>query len=406
MKAAFIAAIRGVATNKLRSLLTMLGVIFGVAAVIVAVALGQGSRDAALRRFQRLGTTTLTVLPGRQSRNGVSFAFGSVSTLKIDDVPFILRGCPDVVAVSPEQQKFEQVKYGDQNTNTTVFGCGPDFMQIRHFDLAAGRFFTRSEDTSRRPVCVLGWTVYTTLFLNNAPAVGRNIYINGQNFKVIGVFAERGGGGFINEDDRVYVPIRTGLQRLFGGANQLSSMSVEGRSEEVMQRAQDEITEVLRKHHNIPDSKPNDFIIFNAGVAAQNSRDQAEDFQQLISYLAAVALIVGGIGIMNIMLVSVTERTREIGVRKAIGAKRRNILLQFLLEAVFISLTGGIIGVVLGVLFTLYALPYLKPQWETALTVPPLFVAFGFSFLVGIFFGFYPAMKASKLNPIDALRYE
>jgi ABC-type antimicrobial peptide transport system permease subunit len=183
-------------------------------------------------------------------------------------------------------------------------------------------------------------------------------------------------------------------------------MSVEGRSEGLMQKAQTEVEEALKKRHKIGTGKPNDFIIFNNQTAAQNSQDQAADFEQLINCLAAVALIVGGIGIMNIMLVSVTERTREIGIRKAIGAKRFNILMQFLLEALFLSLTGGIIGVIIGIIFTLYGLPYIKPTWETSLTMTPIVVAFGFSALVGVFFGYYPALKASRLNPIEALRYE
>jgi putative ABC transport system permease protein len=223
---------------------------------------------------------------------------------------------------------------------------------------------------------------------------------------VLGVFKERGGGGFINEDDRVYVPITTALRRLFGSDNVLSNISVEGRSESQMSKTQSEVEEVLKKRHKIGTGKPNDFIIFNNATAAQNSQDQAADFEQLINCLAAVALIVGGIGIMNIMLVSVTERTREIGIRKAIGAKRNNILMQFLMEALFLSLTGGFIGVIMGIAFTLWGLPKIKPTWETSLTMTPIFVAFGFSALVGIFFGFYPALKASKLNPIEALRYE
>src|SRR5579859_992496 len=202
-------AMRGLATNKLRSFLTMLGVIFGVAAVTVAVALGQGSRDASIRRFEKLGTTTLSVFPGRQSSHGVSF--GSVSTLKMADVPFILRGCPSVKAVSPEKNNFEQVKYGDKNTNTTIFGCGVDFPKIRHFVFREGAFFTESDQRSKRTVCVLGWQTYKDLF-DSGSAVGQHVYIKGQTFKVIGVFAERGGGGFINEDDRVYVPITTALR--------------------------------------------------------------------------------------------------------------------------------------------------------------------------------------------------
>ncbi|HZO86803.1 MAG TPA: ABC transporter permease [Chthonomonadaceae bacterium] len=396
-------ALRGLATNKLRSFLTMLGVIFGVAAVIVAVALGQGSRDASMRRFQRLGTTTLTVFPGRASSRGISF--GQVNTLKYEDAAAILRACPSVRRVSPEKSGFLQVKYGDKNTNTTVYGTGADFPIIRKFDFREGAYFTDQDVKAKRMVCVLGWQVYKDLF-DSGPCVGRRVYIKGQSFKVLGLFAERGGGGFQNEDDRVYVPVTTALRRLFGSENVLSGMSVQGRSESLMQKAQQEVDDVLRKRHKIGEGKPSDAIIFNAATAAQTSSEQAADFEQLINCLAAVALIVGGIGIMNIMLVSVTERTREIGVRKAIGAKRRNILSQFLLEALFLSLTGGLIGVICGILFTIYGLPRLKPDWETTLTLMPTFVAFGFSALVGIFFGFYPALKASKLNPIEALRYE
>jgi putative ABC transport system permease protein len=403
MLVGFTSAVRGLATNKLRSFLTMLGVIFGVAAVIVAVALGQGSRDASIRRFRNLGTTTLTIIPGRQSKGGLSF--GTVSTLKLTDGPAILRGCPSVRRVSPEKSKVLQAKAGNRNSDTTVFGCGADFPIIRHFDFKEGKFFTEDDVRAKRLVCVLGWQAYKDLF-DSGSVVGRRVYIKGQNFKVIGLFTERGGGGFQNEDDRVYVPVTTGLRRLFGSDEILGSISAQGRSESLMQKAQDEVTDVLRKRHKIGSGKAADFIVFNAGTAIANSNEQAADFEQLINCLAAVALVVGGIGIMNIMLVSVTERTREIGVRKAIGAKRRDILAQFMMEALFLSLTGGVIGVVFGVLFTLYGLPAIKPTWETALTVLPTLVAFSFSAVIGIFFGFYPALKASKLNPIEALRYE
>lgn len=402
MLVALTAALRGLATNKLRSFLTTLGVIFGVAAVIVAVALGQGSRDAAIRRFQRLGTTTLTVIPGRQSRAGVSFA--QVSTLKLDDAPALLRfGSASIRRVSPEKNGQQQVKYGNKNTNTTVYGCGKDFMKIRRFRLKEGSFFTEADERGKRMVCVLGYQVYKDLFNGTDPCIGRKIYIKGLSFRVIGLFEERGGGGFFNEDDRVYIPITTALRRVYGDSgNVLSSISVEGRSENLMAKAEQDVRDILRKRHKGKD----DVIVFNAGTAAATSNEQAADFEQLINCLAAVALIVGGIGIMNIMLVSVTERTREIGIRKAIGAKRRDILLQFLLEALFLSLTGGLIGVIGGILFTLYGLPALKPDWETTLTLMPTFIAFGFSALVGVFFGFYPALKAANLNPIEALRYE
>jgi putative ABC transport system permease protein len=381
----------------------MLGVIFGVAAVIVAVALGQGSRDAAIKRFEKFGTTSLTVLPGRLSKGGITF--GTKSTMKLRDADFILRTCPSVRHVSPEKDGFLQVKFENKNTNTQIYGVGEWYPVIHKFDFAQGRFFTQEDEKAKRPVCVLGWQVYKDLF-GTGPCVGQKIYIKGQYFRILGLFAERGGSSFFNEDDRVYVPVTTALRRLFGSEDVLAYMSVQGKSEALMQKAQSEVDAALRKAHRIGEGKPSDVIIFNNATAAQSSNQQAEDFEQLINCLAAVALIVGGIGIMNIMLVSVTERTREIGVRKAIGAKRWNILMQFLLEALFLSLIGGLIGVIGGVLFTLYGLPQIKPDWETALTYWPVIVAFSFSFLIGIFFGFYPAVKASKLNPIEALRYE
>ena len=396
-------ALRGLASNKLRSFLTTLGVIFGVGAVIVAVALGQGSRDASMKRFQRLGTTTLSVIPGRSSRSGISF--GSVSTLKLDDAAYILRNCPAVRRVSPEKIGRLQAKAGSRNSDPSVYGTGADFPIIRKFEFAEGMYFTNADVQAKRMVCILGHTAYKDLF-DSGSVIGKRVYIKGLSFKVVGRFKERGGGGFQKEDDRIYVPVTTALRRLFGTDLVLSSMSVQGRSEAFMQRAQDEVDAAIRKKHKIGTGKPSDVIIFNAGTAAQASSDQAADFEQLINCLAAVALMVGGIGIMNIMLVSVTERTREIGIRKAIGAKRFNILTQFMMEALFLSLSGGLIGVVFGIIFTLYGLPKLKPDWETTLSMQPILVSFGFSALVGVFFGFYPAMKASKLNPIDALRYE
>ena len=398
-----VAALRGLASNKLRSFLTMLGVIFGVAAVIVAVALGQGSRDASMKRFQRFGTRTLTVIPGRQSARGISF--GTVSTLKYSDASAIMRGASTVRRISPERNGFLQAKNGNRNTNTQVYGTGADFPLIRKFVMKEGTYFSEMDVRAKRFVCVLGYQAYKDL-VGSGSAVGQKMYIKGQSFKVLGVFAERGSGGFQNEDDRIYVPVTAALRRLFGSDNILSTMSVEGRTEGLMQKAQQEVEAVLKKRHKIGTNKPNDFIIFNNATAMQNSSEQAADFEQLINCLAAVALIVGGIGIMNIMLVSVTERTREIGIRKAIGAKRWHILTQFLLEALFLSLTGGLIGVLFGVVFTLWGLPQLKPAWETSLTTTPILVSFGFSALVGIFFGYYPAVKASKLDPIVALRYE
>lgn len=395
-------ALRGLATNKLRSFLTMLGVIFGVAAVIVAVALGQGTRDASMRRFQKLGTTTLTVIPGRTRRGAVSF--GTVSTLKLEDATTILKSCPSVRRVSPERSGFLQVKNGNRNTDTQVYGTGADFPVIRHFEFQDGKYFTDQDARAKRMVCVIGWQVYKDLFGSGA-VIGKRVYIKGQSFKVLGLFKERGGGGFTNEDDRVYVPVNTALRRLFGSDNVLSTMSVQGRSESLMQKAQDEVEQALRRRHKLAQSKASDFIIFNAGTAAATSSEQAADFEQLINCLAAVALIVGGIGIMNIMLVSVTERTREIGIRRAVGARRSDILRQFMIEAIVISVAGGTLGILISLIIT-NALFLFLPGFDMR---PPFWIlppAFLMSLFTGVVFGVWPARKAAHIQTIDALRYE
>ncbi|MCX6358197.1 MAG: ABC transporter permease [Armatimonadetes bacterium] len=395
-------ALRGLNANKLRSFLTMLGVIIGVAAVITAVAIGEGSKQAVAESMQRLGTNVLTAFPGQQRRGGASFGFGSINTMRLEDAAAIMRECPSALRVSASVGRSAQIKYQNRNTTTSVNGTGELYPDISNHEMELGKYFTQKDVKSLRRVAVLGSTTAKDLFDQQNP-IGKTIKVKGTSFQVIGRLKQKGGMGFRNPDDALYVPVTTAMRRLFGMDN-IQNITVQARSTEVMDKAQEEMEAVLRRRHKIAQGGSSDFIIFNQADMAQTQSDQQGTFSLLITCLAIVSLIVGGIGIMNIMLVSVTERTREIGVRKALGAKRKDILGQFLLEALFLSVAGGLLGVYVGM--TGSRLIGENNNWTVVITAQTVAMAFSFSVLVGIFFGFYPALKASKMNPIEALRYE
>jgi putative ABC transport system permease protein len=396
----FTMALHGLGANKLRALLTMLGIIIGVGAVIIAVAIGQGSREAVAQSLRQLGTNVLAVFANQQRSGGISMGAGN--QLKPDDADAILRLCPSIRRVSPQVNRNAQVKYLDNNTQTSIYGQGSDYPEISNHRIRIGRFFTAEDVRSQRRVAVIGDTTYQDLF-GQRSAVGKAIRIAGHRFDVVGVFQAKGGSGFRNPDDAVYVPYTTAMNRLFGMDN-VQVINCQGRNDAVMARAQSEITKVLRKQHRLSANQDDDFRIFNQADLADAQNQQQDTFSSLITYLAIVSLLVGGVGIMNIMLVSVTERTREIGVRKAIGAKRKNILSQFLLEALILSLIGGILGVGFGVAGA--KLIEAVNNWTVLIAPSTVIMAFSFSAMVGAFFGFYPAWKASRMSPIDALRYE
>ncbi len=393
-------AMRGLGANKLRSILTMLGVIIGVGAVIIAIAIGQGSKAAVTESIQRLGTNVLTVIAGQQRRGQVSFG-GSNNKLTIEDAEAIRAQVPTVQRVSPGVNRSLQVKYANKNTNTSINGSGEFYPVISNHPVARGRFYNAADVRSYKRVAVLGSTAANDLFGTQSP-IGKKVSIAGQSFEVIGLLKAKGGQGFRNPDDSVYVPVTTAMRRLMGVTN-VNTITVQARSFGLLTRAQDQVTALLRKRHKVS-GEANDFIVFNQADLAETQNAQQDTFSSLITYLAIVSLVVGGIGIMNIMLVSVTERTREIGVRKAIGARRRDVLAQFLLEALFLSLVGGLIGVAFGIGGSRFI--EKVNQWPIVIQPGTVLLAFSFSAIVGVFFGFYPALKASRLNPIEALRYE
>ena len=395
-------AFNGLGANKLRSFLTMLGVIIGVGAVIIAIAIGEGSRAAVAESIQKLGTNVMTVFPGSQRRGGISFGGGSSTTLKLEDADYIIRNCPTVKAVVPTVNRNATIKYANKNDAKSVTGTGQDYPTVQNHPVAKGRFFNQSEVRSLKRVIVLGSNVAKDIF-DRADPVGKQVRVNGQTFDVIGVLKEKGGTGFRNPDDAAYVPVTAAMRRLFGMEN-INSITVQSRSTSLMDKTKAEIETNLKRKHKIADSGAPDFTVFSQSDLAATQDAQQSTFGALITYLAIVSLVVGGIGIMNIMLVSVTERTREIGIRKAIGARRADILSQFLLEALFLSLVGGLIGVGLG-----YAgSSFISEQngWRVDVAMETVALAFSFSAVVGVFFGFYPAFKASQLSPIEALRYE
>ena len=398
-------ALGALRANKLRSLLTMLGIVIGVAAVIAVVALGTGAQTAVKDRISSLGTTLLTVMPGQQRGMGVTF--DQSMKLTMDDAKALddQSRAPSLTAVQPEMNSRLQVQYQSLNTNTSIVGTTANYLEVRKYELAAGRMFSRAEDEGRQRVAVLGPTVIEALGINSPEAIiGEPVRIRGIQFTVVGVLKSKGQATpFGNPDDQVLVPITTGRFRLFG-SDRLRSVSVLAASEDKIPDAMADIQRVLRREHRLTQSKPDDFMIRSQADFLNTLGETTQVFTYLLSGIAAVSLLVGGIGIMNIMLVSVTERTREIGIRKALGATKANILLQFLIEAVVLCLLGGLIGALVGSGGATAMSAFF--QWNTIISPLAIVAAFVFSAVVGVLFGVWPARRAASLDPIVALRYE
>jgi putative ABC transport system permease protein len=403
-------AVEGLVSNRLRSALTMLGVIFGVGAVIAAVSMTQGAKAATLQQFERLGTNVLTVRPGQMRRGPVRGGLGSEKSLTEADAEAIAKECPTVVAVSPEVTSMAQVEAGNANTNTRITGSTASYVQVGNFEMAEGTFLTDDDVRHRRKAAVLGPTVVENLFGAGGSPVGQRIKISGVTFSVIGEFKAKGGTGFMNQDDQIIMPITTARYRLgLGNADPgapkgvVDSIGVQFADMKLADQVEAEVEALLRERHKIGPASESDFHIMAAADFIQGAEEASRLMTLLFGSIAAVSLLVGGIGIMNIMLVSVTERTHEIGLRKAVGANPRDILLQFLIEAMTLSLAGGIVGVAVGI-----GLAYLLRAFglNTAISLFWVVVAFSFAAFVGVFFGLLPSRKAASMDPIDALRYE
>jgi putative ABC transport system permease protein len=400
-------AMQSMAANKLRAALTMLGIIIGVGAVIALLAAGAGASAQVAEQFESLGSNLLVISPGRSFVRGVSMGSTSAQNLTNDDVAAILRLSSTVAAVAPEYSLQAQVVYGNKNTQTSVVGVTPAYLWVRNWQVERGRFVEDLDLTTHGKVAVLGASVVEDLFGNTfIDPLGKTIKINRESYQIVGILAAKGVGGFQNQDDQVLIPLTTAQIR-FGGAGTrtLNSISVQTVSADKMDLAQAELTAILRASHGLAATQSNDFTVQNQTQIVEMVQASAGTFAVLLASIAAISLIVGGIGIMNIMLVSVSERTREIGIRKAVGARRKDILVQFLVEAVVLSLVGGLAGVLAGYGGARVVTPLLGGT-RALVTTESVALALGVSLAVGLFFGIYPASRAAKLNPIDALRFE
>jgi putative ABC transport system permease protein len=395
-------AFSSIRSNVLRAALTMLGIIIGVGAVITMVALGSGAQKAVQDRIAALGANVFTVFAG-QGRSG-AVMITDQTVLSTDDYQALLRDAPLLKAVVPEAQQSQQVVYGNQNRSLNIIGTTANYTDVRNYTMPYGRMFSSGDDASRQRYAVLGSAVPEMLGANPAAMIHQAIQIRGIPFEIIGVLSPKGAsGGFQNPDEQILIPLQTAQYRVFG-TKRLRSMSVQVQDNVPIEQGMVDLERVLRREHHIRPGSDNDFTIRNQQDVLQTQQQATQVFTTLLASIAAVSLVVGGIGIMNIMLVSVTERTREIGVRKALGATRGNILLQFLIEALTLCILGGAIGILLGVGTTIVLARVM--QWNTLISPAAVVVAFGFSALVGLFFGIWPARRAARLDPIVALRYE
>ncbi len=396
-------ALTSLYANKMRSLLTMLGIIIGVGAVIALVSVGMGVRSNVTSSIASLGSNMLIVSPGSSNRGGVRGAAGSMQTLKYDDAKAIKDKIKNIDYVSPSVSSSYQVVYGNNNWNTSVQGVTPEFMSIRSLSIGYGSFVSTDDMNKRNRVAVIGTTVASNLFAKDNP-VGKNIRINNQPYKVIGLLESKGQSSVgQDQDDVIYIPLTTAQERMLG-ITYVQSINVQVSSQEKMEQVQAEIENLLRSRHHIVAGKDDDFHVRNLTSLMETVNQSTSMLTLLLGAIAGISLIVGGIGIMNIMMVSVTERTREIGIRKALGATFMNIMTQFLIESMVIGIIGGIIGIVFGCAAS-KVIAQLG-DFTTVITIAPIIVSFIFSVGIGLFFGIYPARKAAKLDPIEALRYE
>ncbi|QKG79321.1 ABC transporter permease [Tenuifilum thalassicum] len=397
-------AIAAIRRNKMRSFLTMLGIVIGVAAVIAMLAIGQGSNASIRKTISSMGTNLINVVPAVQNKGGVRQGRDASPTLFVDDVTYLRQNSQLIDAISPELDVSGQVVYGSKNWPTTIYSGNEDYPHIKKYEVATGRMYTTQEIKTAAKVCLVGQTVIENIFEEGENPIGKTIRFNSIPFKIIGTLKEKGDNTFgQDQDDMILAPYTTVMKRLFR-QNFLRAIVVSAKSEDLISETSNEITQLLRESHKLKDSQDDDFELRTQEELISNFGSISEMMLVLLGSIAAISLVVGGIGIMNIMYVSVTERTREIGLRMAIGGKGSDILRQFLLEALLLSIIGGLIGVGVGV-FSSHIVESIL-GWPILITADSIALSFLFCTFIGVFFGWYPARKASALNPIDALRHE
>jgi len=390
--------------NKFRAFLTMLGIIIGVASVIAMLAIGQGSKKSIQDQMSSMGSNLVFIMPGSQQRGGVMMGNSGSQTLKMADVEAIRQQCPDITAVSPEVRSSGQAVFGSLNWPTSLYGGNTLYLGIKKFEIESGRIFTDKEITSLAKVCLIGKTVVENIFPKGADPIGQTIRFKNIPMKIIGVLSEKGQNSFGQDQDDILIAPYTTVQRRFLAIDYITGIYASAISEDKTEEAITQLTNVMRKQHKIAIPTDDDFRVMSQAELVKTFTSISDILTTLLGAIAGIALLVGGIGIMNIMYVSVTERTREIGLRMSIGGKSRDILMQFLIESTMLSVSGGVIGILLGYLVSSVIGSLMG--WPVVIMTQSVVLSFLVCSAIGIFFGWYPAKKAASLNPIDALRYE